>query len=99
MLISDLNTLETVKGNEVVGGFRNRNVKEVLERDVKTTLKNKTTSDVDLRGNAANAQADADALGRNTLTDTFTTTTVVQGKGSSSTSGSSSATVGFKKGY
>ena len=99
MLITELNNLETVKGNEVIGGFRDREVKEVLERDVKTTLKNKTKSDVDLIGNAANAQADADALGRNTITDSSTSTTVVQGKGSSSTSISTSATRGFKGKY
>lgn len=99
MLISDLNNLETVKGNEVVGGFRNADKKETLSRDIKTSLKNDVNSVVRVSGNAADAQADASALGRNTVTNTYTDTTVVQGKGSYSTSGSTSATNGFKKFY
>ena len=59
MLISDLNNLETVKGNEVVGGFRNVTKNEKLSRDIKTSLKNDIDSDVRIVGNSSDAQADA----------------------------------------
>ncbi|MEL6162668.1 MAG: hypothetical protein AAFR37_02510 [Cyanobacteria bacterium J06628_3] len=91
MLISDLNNLETVKGNEVVGGFRNVTKDEKLSRDIKTSLKNDIDSDVRIVGNSSDAQADAAAKGRNTVTNTFTDTGVVQGKGGFSSSGSTSA--------
>jgi hypothetical protein len=96
MLISDLNNLETVQGNEVVGGYRNVTKKESLSRDIRNSLKNDVNSVVRISGNAADAQADASALGSNTVTNTFTDTTVVQGKGSSSSSVSTSATNGFR---
>ncbi|MDY6900279.1 MAG: hypothetical protein SWZ49_19720 [Cyanobacteriota bacterium] len=101
MLISDLNNLETVKGNEVVGGFRDINRDENLSRDIKTSLQSDVKAVVRVDGNVADAQADAGAVGRNTATLSFTDTNVVEGKGSFSSSVSASAANGGrgKKGY
>ncbi|GAA6619415.1 hypothetical protein [Scytonema sp. NUACC26] len=77
MIISDLNTLEVVVGNGVVGGAKiYADVKKNEKINVKkyVDIKKSFKSDVDVKGNAADAEAVADAYGKDTLAETFTGT-------------------------
>ena len=85
MNISDLNQIELVDGNEVVGGgkYYNYYYKEYKKPSV----------------NVAVAKADAGAFGDNTLAITKTDAFVEEGVASISSSTSIAAAVGSKKGY
>lgn len=92
MIISDLNNLEAVQGNEVFGGYRNVNKSEKLSSNVRNKFKGKIKGKVKIKGNGATAEADAGALGPNTFTDTFTDAYVEEGAYSGSSSKSIAGT-------
>ncbi len=91
MFISDLNHIETVEANAIVGGggyAANFNVSENLD------VNKKIYATTYIKGNQAESVALSDASGKNTVTQTFTQTSVGQGYGSSSASASLAATNG-----
>lgn len=92
MLISDLNNLETVQGNEVVGGYKNQTKREKLVSDVRNRARIDVKGRAKVRGNSATAEADALALGPNTTSDSFSDAVVEEGKLSSSSSKSIAGT-------
>ncbi len=77
MNILDLNHIEAVEGNEVVGGYSkyvdfdkdvNINVNERIN------IKKKIKSKVKVKGNFAFAEGDADAYGKDTVAEAITYT-------------------------
>jgi len=72
MIISDLNHLEVVEGNSIVGGISDKKVKTVLEFKEKIDIEKKIVSKPDIKGHTAFGEADAVAEGKNTLTQFLT---------------------------
>lgn len=82
MNILDLNHLEAVEGNDVVGGYGYKNIGFYKDVDIniKENLKakKKVKSKVDAKGNLAFAEGDADAYGHNTVAEAITYTVTDQ---------------------
>ena len=78
MIISDLNYLEAVEGNTVVGGDFDFDISKDIEVDVdiyeNVDIDKDVNSVVYVEGNLATAESSANAFGGNTLTETFSLT-------------------------
>jgi hypothetical protein len=85
MIISDLNHLEVVEGNSIVGGIANKFAKTYLEFKEIVDIEKKIVSKPDIKGNVAFGEADAVAEGKNTLTQFITESYAIEGKGSGGT--------------
>lgn len=77
MNILDLNHIEAVEGNEVLGGgyksvYFNKDVN--IDFDEKVDIKKNIKSRVDIKGNFAFAEADSDAYGKDTVAEAITYT-------------------------
>ncbi len=93
MIISDLNYLEVVsEETNIVGGFRNRKVKEKLAFEEKVNIHKKIRAKADVKGRTAFAQADSDGYGKNVVTNAISYTVVEDYySGSSATSSAASS--------
>lgn len=95
MFISDLNHLETVEANHVIGGrsggSRNRRIDFDKDINIDIDVDSRVNSRANVIGNVAQGYADAFASGRNTFTDAETITSAVENRSSSSVSNSTSA--------
>ena len=83
MNILDLNHIEAVEGNEVVGGYYYGYGKDFdFDKRVRTDVKNRLDvvknvfSKAVVKGNLADAEALADAKGKDSFTETLTVTYV-----------------------
>ena len=78
MIISDLNYLEAVEGNAVVGGDFDFDISKDIEVNVdiyeNVDIDKDVNSVVYIEGNLATAESSANAFGGNTLTETFSLT-------------------------
>jgi hypothetical protein len=72
MIISDLNHLEVVEGNSIVGGITNKKAITILKFEEDVKIKKEIFSKPDIKGNVAFGEADAVAYGKNTLTQFLT---------------------------
>lgn len=92
MIISDLNYLEVVsEETNIVGGFRNRKVKEKLTFKEKVKIDKDISGKSKVKGRIAFAEADSDAYGKNALTNAISYTYVGDKYSSSSATSAASA--------